>query len=253
MLVPIDPRSEQRRAGHGDVRVGARCVERGARVPQGPAPPGRRGPRGVHPEPHRHRRAGPPREPAGRPHHPHPRRRQPGALRGPHRHRAARVLLRRVRGHRRARSTSPSGSATSCTSTPSCPTTATACSASPEARAGDRRARRRLAGAALPRARSTTRWRPRSPRPAARPIRSAASPSRCGCSNPSRSSPSAAPTSGPPPTTPTRRATAVFEAIAARARSSPAWRYAEIATNHMVPNNRPRELADVLLAIASED
>jgi pimeloyl-ACP methyl ester carboxylesterase len=47
--------------------------------------------------------------------------------------------------------------------------------------------------------------------------------------------------------------TAVFEAIAARARSSPAWGYAEIATNHMIPNNRPRELADVLLAITSGD
>ena len=45
--------------------------------------------------------------------------------------------------------------------------------------------------------------------------------------------------------------TAVFEALAARAQSSPAWGYAEIATNHMIPNNRPRELADVLLAIAS--
>src|SRR6185312_3730403 len=40
--------------------------------------------------------------------------------------------------------------------------------------------------------------------------------------------------------------TAVFEALAARARSSPAWGYTEIATNHMIPNNRPRELADVL-------
>jgi pimeloyl-ACP methyl ester carboxylesterase len=38
-----------------------------------------------------------------------------------------------------------------------------------------------------------------------------------------------------------------FEAAAARARGSAAWRYAEIATTHLVPQNRPRELADLLL------
>jgi hypothetical protein len=41
----------------------------------------------------------------------------------------------------------------------------------------------------------------------------------------------------------------IFEAAAAKARSSQAWTYAEIATNHMIPNNRPRELADLLLAL----
>ena len=33
------------------------------------------------------------------------------------------------------------------------------------------------------------------------------------------------------------------DASAARARTSPAWRYHEIATTHMVPENRPDELA----------
>ena len=35
-----------------------------------------------------------------------------------------------------------------------------------------------------------------------------------------------------------------------RARNSPAWRYAEIETTHMVPNNRPKELAALLLELA---
>jgi pimeloyl-ACP methyl ester carboxylesterase len=45
---------------------------------------------------------------------------------------------------------------------------------------------------------------------------------------------------------------AVFWAAAERARTSPAWRYREIATNHMIPNNRPGELAAVLLELATE-
>jgi hypothetical protein len=43
--------------------------------------------------------------------------------------------------------------------------------------------------------------------------------------------------------------TAVFEAAAARARTSDAWSYHEIATNHMVPSNRPDELATILLEL----
>ena len=43
--------------------------------------------------------------------------------------------------------------------------------------------------------------------------------------------------------------TAVFDACAERARSSPAWRYREVATNHMVANNRPKELAQLLLEV----
>lgn len=35
-----------------------------------------------------------------------------------------------------------------------------------------------------------------------------------------------------------------------RAKSSPAWNYREIATNHMVPANRPDELAEMLLELA---
>ena len=42
---------------------------------------------------------------------------------------------------------------------------------------------------------------------------------------------------------------AVFERAAAHARSSPAWRYREIATNHMVASNRPAELAALLLEL----
>jgi len=42
----------------------------------------------------------------------------------------------------------------------------------------------------------------------------------------------------------------VFDRCAAHAAASPAWALHEIATNHMIPNNRPRELADLLLALA---
>jgi pimeloyl-ACP methyl ester carboxylesterase len=42
---------------------------------------------------------------------------------------------------------------------------------------------------------------------------------------------------------------AVFRAAAARCQSSPAWGYREIATNHMVPVNRPQELAQLLLGL----
>ena len=42
-----------------------------------------------------------------------------------------------------------------------------------------------------------------------------------------------------------------FWRAAARAKASPeAWRYREIATNHMIPNNRPAELAGHLLELA---
>lgn len=43
---------------------------------------------------------------------------------------------------------------------------------------------------------------------------------------------------------------AVFNAAAAHARTSAAWRYREINTNHMIASNRPRELADMLLELA---
>lgn len=41
-----------------------------------------------------------------------------------------------------------------------------------------------------------------------------------------------------------------FDAAAAHARSSAAWEYREVATNHMVASNRPRELADLLLEVS---
>jgi pimeloyl-ACP methyl ester carboxylesterase len=43
--------------------------------------------------------------------------------------------------------------------------------------------------------------------------------------------------------------TSAFWAAAERARRSPAWSYFEIATNHMIPINRPRELVDILLQL----
>ncbi|MCZ2807657.1 alpha/beta hydrolase [Modestobacter sp. VKM Ac-2983] len=44
-------------------------------------------------------------------------------------------------------------------------------------------------------------------------------------------------------------ASAVFDAAAARARDSDAWRHREIATTHMVADNRPEELAELLLEL----
>ncbi|RZT88961.1 pimeloyl-ACP methyl ester carboxylesterase [Pseudonocardia sediminis] len=41
-----------------------------------------------------------------------------------------------------------------------------------------------------------------------------------------------------------------FTAAAAHAKDSPAWRYHEIETTHMVPQNRPDELAEILLNLA---
>jgi pimeloyl-ACP methyl ester carboxylesterase len=41
-----------------------------------------------------------------------------------------------------------------------------------------------------------------------------------------------------------------FAAAAAHARSSGAWNYREIATSHLVAQNRPRDLADLLLGLA---
>jgi pimeloyl-ACP methyl ester carboxylesterase len=41
-----------------------------------------------------------------------------------------------------------------------------------------------------------------------------------------------------------------FEDPARHAQESPAWRYHEVETNHMVPENRPAELAELLRALA---
>jgi len=41
-----------------------------------------------------------------------------------------------------------------------------------------------------------------------------------------------------------------FWAMADRFRSDPAWRYHEIGTNHMIPQNRPRELVELLLPLS---
>lgn len=41
-----------------------------------------------------------------------------------------------------------------------------------------------------------------------------------------------------------------FETAAAHAKASPAWRYHEIETTHMVPQNRPDDLAEILLNLA---
>jgi len=42
-----------------------------------------------------------------------------------------------------------------------------------------------------------------------------------------------------------------FDAAAEHARTSPAWRYREIATTHLIPQNRPGELVDLLFEAAS--
>jgi hypothetical protein len=44
-----------------------------------------------------------------------------------------------------------------------------------------------------------------------------------------------------------------FWAAADRARNSPAWRYREVATTHMVPSNRPGDLASLLTELAAMD
>lgn len=49
---------------------------------------------------------------------------------------------------------------------------------------------------------------------------------------------------------PTDVGAAVFAQAAERAKASPAWRYAEIETNHMVLSNRPRDVAALLLELA---
>lgn len=43
-----------------------------------------------------------------------------------------------------------------------------------------------------------------------------------------------------------------FWAMADRYGDDPAWRYREIATNHMIPVNEPRALTEILLELASE-
>jgi len=40
-----------------------------------------------------------------------------------------------------------------------------------------------------------------------------------------------------------------LEHIADRAKASPAWRYREIATGHMIASNRPDDLARLLLEL----
>lgn len=41
-----------------------------------------------------------------------------------------------------------------------------------------------------------------------------------------------------------------FWSVAERVRDNPRWRYHEIDSNHMIPQNRPRELVDILLTLA---
>ncbi len=47
--------------------------------------------------------------------------------------------------------------------------------------------------------------------------------------------------------------TAAFDAAAEHARSSPAWRCHDIATNHMIAQNRPDELVAILLDLVGSD
>ena len=97
---------------------------------------------------------------------------------------------------------------------------------------------------------TTTPTRRRSPTPAgAAPLRCFTEPVHLG--RPLEAFPFTGRTSRRPPTRPTRPAAAV-RAAADRARQSPAWRYREIATNHMIPSNRPDELAALLLELTAD-
>ena len=49
---------------------------------------------------------------------------------------------------------------------------------------------------------------------------------------------------------PRRGGVAAFWAAGDKAKESAAWRYHEISSNHMIPNNRPKELARILLNLA---
>src|ERR1700689_592378 len=49
---------------------------------------------------------------------------------------------------------------------------------------------------------------------------------------------------------PRPQAAGPFWAAADRAKASPAWRYREIATSHMIPSNRPEELTGLLRELA---
>ena len=46
---------------------------------------------------------------------------------------------------------------------------------------------------------------------------------------------------------------AAFRLAARHAQAAPAWRYFEIASNHMVASNRPQELAALLQRVAGAD
>ncbi len=95
---------------------------------------------------------------------------------------------------------------------------------------------------------TTTRPRRRGPDRGARRTRPAASPSRSGCARPLEDYPftrtyikatgEPRPQDGGP-----------FWAAADRALASPAWRYREIATNHMIASNRPGDLVRLLLEL----
>ncbi|MEI6404130.1 MAG: alpha/beta hydrolase [Actinomycetota bacterium] len=50
---------------------------------------------------------------------------------------------------------------------------------------------------------------------------------------------------------PNEKPESAFWRAAHHAKASPKWNYHEIATNHMIPQMRPRELADILLLLAA--
>lgn len=49
---------------------------------------------------------------------------------------------------------------------------------------------------------------------------------------------------------PSARGGEAFWAAARHAQASPAWRYREVDTNHMIPSNRPQELVELLLELS---
>ena len=99
------------------------------------------------------------------------------------------------------------------------------------------------------------RWRtpprPTGRPPAARRTRSAASPSRSGCSGRSRSTPSPGRTSrrpGSPGPAGDGRGSAFWTA-ADRAKASRDWRYREVDSDHVIALNRPADLVALLLEL----
>ena len=241
-----DRRHSEGAPRHGHLCSRPRRVERRPRLSQSPAAAARRRARGLLPEPDGDRGTGTSHRPERQPHHPHSRCRERRAVRGSRRHHAAWVLLRRARRHRHARSHRRAGGA------PRLPRRLRSRRRRHRGYAGRSRgeprdhARCRLARAATTAGIRRTRRGGLADRAAhAAPLGCFTEPVHL-----------AQPLERFPFTRTYIKATAenpdapgsdAFWSAAAMAKASPAWRYREIATTHMVASNRPADLARVLL------